>query len=405
MRSWNYKSQKKWQKSFINNVFANKTKKYDTFSKILINNPELLNDKNIHMPRAIFKFYTPTAENIIDIKKRRLWFSHPQSFNDPFDCHTGYDASSYEKLSLLEYIKQIGLVDESNIKHGFTESEYYRIYNSTTEYIWGWSNKNEEYWSVIHKVCDEKSKEFQNTIYKLRADFRNEVETKIGKLRDVNIRIACFSELDSNNFPPTSNDFEHMIQMWSHYADNHKGFCVQYDISKINPSNILPLKQAYTKDTGEAFLAERTVLLTVAGLFPVIYTANRINIPKTKLKKIQIDDNNKLIHDSEVDALLYKSFIVKSAKWNYEREWRIIIDGDICQFFDNKIPFPYINKIFLGCKMEKHNIDTMLEIADELNVEVVLMRMDNKKFILEPQDSSSYKRDKEWSKWRNPMYL
>ena len=51
MRYWNYKSQKKWQKSFINNVFAHKTKRYDTFSKILMNKPELLNDKNSHIPR------------------------------------------------------------------------------------------------------------------------------------------------------------------------------------------------------------------------------------------------------------------------------------------------------------------------------------------------------------------
>jgi len=404
MKFWNNKSQKRWQKSFINNVFDHKTERHDTFSKILMNNPELLKFKKIHIPKSLFKFYSPTAENIIDVKKQRLWFSHPKSFNDPFDCNTGYDATSYEKLSLLEYIKQNGFVDESNKKHGFTKSEFYRIYNSTTEYICAWSNKKEEYWSVIYKLSDQKSKEFQDKLYSLRANFRNEVETKINKLRDVNIRIACFSELDSNNFPPKSNDFKHMIQMWSHYADNHKGFCVEYDISIINPDSIFPLKQAYTKENEEAFLSERTILLIVAGLFPVIYTTNRINIPKTKLKKIKIDGNNHLRHNSEVDSLLYKTFIVKSAKWNYEREWRIIIDGDICKFFDNKIPFPYIKKIFLGCKMEKHNIDTMLEIADELNVEVVLMRMDNKKFILEPQDLSSYKRDKEWSRWRNPLY-
>lgn len=404
MRFWNHKSQKRWQKSFINNVFAHKTERHDTFSKILINNPELLSSKNIHIPKSIYKFYAPTAENIIDIKKKRLWLSHPKSFNDPFDCHTGYDATSYEKLSILEYIKQIGLVAEENKEHGFTESEFYRIYNSTTEYIWGFNNKYEEYWKVIYKLRKEKSEEFQDKLYKMRAKISNEVEEKISKLRDVNIRIACFSELNSNNFPPKANDFEHMIQMWSHYADNHKGFCVEYDISTINPANLLPLKQTYTKDNKDAFLAERTMLLTVAGLFPVIYSANRVNIPKTKLKKIRIDENNILIHNSEIDAILYKTFIVKSAKWNYEKEWRIIIDGDICQFFDNKIPFPFIKKIFLGCKMEQHNIDTMLEIADELNIEVVSMRMDNKKFILEPQGLSSYKRDKEWSKLRNPLY-
>lgn len=397
-------SQKKWQKSFINNVFAHKTKKQSTFSKILLNNPELLNDKNIHIPKSLFKFYSPTAENIIDIKKQRLWLSHPKSFNDPFDCHTGYDATSYEKLSLLEHIRKVGFVDEVNCKHGFTEIEFNRIYNSTTEYIWGWSNKREEYWSVIYKVSDKKSEKFQSELYRLRAKFRNEVEEKISKLRDVNIRVACFSELTSNNFPPRNNDFEHMTQMWSHYAENHKGFCVEYDMSTINPRNLLPLKHSYSKDNEEAFFAERTMLLTVAGLFPVIYTASRVNIPKTKLKKLKFDANNNINHDNEIDSLLYKTFIVKSSKWNYEREWRIIIDGDICQFFDNKIPFPYVKKIFLGCKMGKNNIDTILEIADELNIEAVFMRMDNKKFALEAESTDSYRRDKKWTKLDNPLY-
>ena len=146
------------------------------------------------------------------------------------------------------------------------------------------------------------------------------------------------------------------------------------------------------------------MLLTVSGLFPVIYTANRINIPRTKLQKIKLDANNELHHNSDIDTLLYKTFIVKSAKWNYEKEWRIIIDGDICNYFENKIPFPYIKKIFLGCKMEKHNIDTLIEIADELNIEVRLMTMDNKKFVLEVQDTRSYRWDKERSKWNNPLY-
>ena len=195
-----------------------------------------------------------------------------------------------------------------------------------------------------------------------------------------------------------------MIQMWSHYADNHNGFCVEYDISAINPKNLLPLKHHNFGENQEDFLDERTKLLTVAGLFPVIYTANRVNIPRTKLQKIKLDNNNNLHHHSDIDAILYKTYIVKSAKWNYEKEWRIIIDGDICEYFDNKIPFPYIKRIFLGCKMESHNIDTIIEIADELGVEVIIMSMDDKKFILEAQDTSSYRWNKERLKWRNPLY-
>jgi hypothetical protein len=116
MNYWNTKTQKKWQKTFITNVFAQKTKRDDTYSKIIINNPELLNDKNTHIPKTLFKFYAPTSDNIFDIKKQRLWCSHPSSFNDPFDCHTGYDIDNYEKFSILDHIKKVGFVKRQMVK-------------------------------------------------------------------------------------------------------------------------------------------------------------------------------------------------------------------------------------------------------------------------------------------------
>jgi len=54
--------------------------------------------------------------------------------------------------------------------------------------------------------------------------------------------------------------------------------------------------------------------------------------------------------------------------------------------------------------MSTHKIDILLEIAEELNTEVVLMEMNNQKFYLEPQRLDSYKLDKEMKKWRNPLY-
>ena len=39
------------------------------------------------------------------------------------------------------------------------------------------------------------------------------------------IHVACFSETKES------------ILMWSHYADNHKGFCVEYDFKELGISN------------------------------------------------------------------------------------------------------------------------------------------------------------------------
>ena len=394
----NNKSKKRWQKGFINKVFSRKSKYQNSFSKIILNNPELLNDKNSHIPRSLFKFYAPTSSNIIDIKKQRLWLSHPGTFNDPFDCHTGYDVVSYEKQALVEHIRKIGCVDSENSKDGFTDDDFNRILSSITEYQYDWRSDIEEFSTVLWKLSKVKSKEFNNKIYEVTKKCRNEVKEKIDKLRNVNIRVACFSALDRNH------GFDSIIQMWSHYADNHKGFCVEYDISPLTRNCSLTLQDYdFYKEQQSVYLDERIRVVTLAGLFPVIYTASRVNIPTTKLKKIKLDNDNGLQHNSDIDALLYKTYIVKSAKWNYEKEWRIILDGNICSFYENKIPFPYIKRIFLGCKMHTQNIDIMVEIAEELNVEVIIMSMENKKFILEEQDIRTHKWDKKRSKWHNPF--
>lgn len=393
----NRKSKAKWQKAFIDDVFRRKTKYSNSFSKIVLNNTELLDGKNDHIPKSLFKFYKPTSENIIDIKKRRLWFSHPATLNDPFDCHTGYDTESYEKHAFMEYIKKHGHAEPENIKDGFTVDEFNRLSASTTEYDYYYSKKPEEYRTLFRKLLEDKSETFNRKIYDVTRQVREEVASKMARLRNAKIRIACFSALDRYK------GFNDIIQMWSHYTDNHQGFCVEYDTSLIHAPINLSLKDHEFYANQSAYMDERVRVALYAGLFPVIYTANRVNIPKTKLKRIKLDSKGNLQHDSEVDAILYKTYIVKSAKWSYEKEWRIILDGDVCGYFDNKVPFPYIKRIFLGCKMNNQTIDTMIEIAAEVGAEIVMMAMDNKKFVIEEYGIDFYKWDKQRSKWNNPF--
>jgi hypothetical protein len=390
-------SKKKWQKSFINNVFHHKTARNDTFSKIILNDTRLLEGKSDHLPNSLYKFYPPTSDNIIDIKKQRLWLSHPKTFNDPFDCHTGYDVASYVKHALLKYIKDLGYVDIKNSRDGFTIDEFERLSNSTTSYDC-YNSKIEEYDTLLWDLKKNKSEDFKWTINDLLCKFRNEVKAKIEELRNVNIRVACFSALNGRK------DFIDIIQIWSHYADNHKGFCVEYDLSPLIESNCFPFKNhAYAT---EQYTEERIRVLMLGCLFPVIYSSSRVNIPKTKLYKIKFDKKNKLQRNSDIDSMLYKTFIVKSAKWNYEKEWRLILDGEVCNYYDNRIPFPYIKRLFLGCKMSTHTIDIMVEIAEELGVEVVMMEMCNEKFTLEQRQFrfSPYKWNKEQTKGHNPLW-
>lgn len=402
MRYHNKKSKSKWQKHFLKEVFSLKNETQNSFSKIVHRNPQLVGLKKDRIPKTLFKFYAPTSNNILDIRKKRLWLSHPNSFNDPFDCHVGIDSENYEKYSLLDYIDKTGFIDESDSSNGFTKEDYRRLANSKADFVSHFMSDIEEYSSVIFDISRNKNEDFEKKLSKIRRDISKEVQKKVSKIREIDIRVTSFANIQSNNIPPGKNDMEQMIQMWAHYANNHKGFCVEYDISSLHSEKLL--KTHDSKSSYNPYLPENNInLLILAGLFPIIYTSSRVNIPRTKLKKIKVEKDENLINNIGIDEILYKTFITKSAKWSYEKEWRIIMDGRISNYFDNKIPFPFIKHIYLGSRMEPNIINDLIEIADELKIEVSLMNLNEKKFALEGQNISSYRWEKEKLTWRNPL--
>ena len=120
------KNQKKWQKAFIRDIFKKKSNKEELYSQIILNNVLSLEEKEKYFRGKLCKYYLPTSDNIIDIQKRRLWLSHPSTFNDPFDCHTGYDNDEYGKQNLLDYINNHG-VNPQNHQDGFTKDDLKRL--------------------------------------------------------------------------------------------------------------------------------------------------------------------------------------------------------------------------------------------------------------------------------------
>ena len=139
-----------------------------------------------------------------------------------------------------------------------------------------------------------------------------------------------------------------------------------------------------------------------ASLFPVEYTAQRVNIPLTKLQKLRVDNKGQLLKYNGIEELIYKTFIIKSSKWSYEKEWRLIIDENISNYYDNKIPFPYAKKIYLGCKASDELIKTMIEIGKNLGIEVYLQKMDGQKFALDSYKPWEYEYRQSEKKWKNP---
>lgn len=130
--------------------------------------------------------------------------------------------------------------------------------------------------------------------------------------------------------------------MWSHYADSHKGFCIEYDFSEPEDEILskLPL--------------------------PVVYSEKRPLVPW----KAAI--NNSVENMEEAYAEIMMGLLTKDKEWEYENEWRILIGATE----DSELAMPKVSCIYLGASIEKENKDKIMTIAKEQNIPVKQMKVD-----------------------------
>lgn len=166
----------------------------------------------------------------------------------------------------------------------------------------------------------------------VRESIDSEIDKQIYEMKK-KFRVACFTE--NNIFP----------LMWAHYADSHKGLCLEYDMTR------LPEGYRY-------------------GILPVIYSDKRY------------DATNAVITRNK--NLLMNPYYFKSSHWKYEKEWRMVIteslvaDGEYYADF-----YEGISGIHLGLKSfdcHKEKVDKIIEVYSQKGIPVY-------KIIIEP---SSY---------------
>lgn len=226
--------------------------------------------KELLIPHSIFQYrsFDDAGYKVESLKKNYVWLSMPKDFNDPYDCAGCFDMEKTLE-NLLREKQQNRDISKILSSH--------KIFSNTTQEI------------------------LENS----RAKLKNALQQKV--------KISCFSETYNN------------ILMWSHYAQNHTGFCIEYNISNLELTN------SFKKQ-----------------LFPVFYTPKPIDMSKAILSKQKEIFENILI-------------INKSEDWKYEREWRYITSSED----DSKFIMPVKPKaIYLGTKISEKNKNIMLEIAN-----------------------------------------
>jgi len=139
----------------------------------------------------LYRYRKINQHTLDSILKNELWFSTPQSFNDPYEFIHAITLNSTDQdwqAFLLKFLKS-------------------RYPGAEDDYI-------------------EQLPEFENTIREVRSNpermprFLSATENKMRST----LGVCCFSARNDS------------ILMWSHYADKHSGICLEFDTS-INPKD------------------------------------------------------------------------------------------------------------------------------------------------------------------------
>ena len=150
------------------------------------------------------------------------------------------------------------------------------------------------------------------------------------------------------------------MPMWAHYGNNHRGFCVAYDMK--NPNN-----NAFSSCT-----------------FPVQYTNERLDITSFIKKYVimlssEIERHNitgeKKIEISDLSMIYVIQYLnnVKHSTWQYEKEFRCTM-GTLAKGMPYVNAFPKAIYIGMNCS-EKHS-KRLLNIGKQLSVPVYQMMFD-----------------------------
>ncbi|MDH5233296.1 MAG: DUF2971 domain-containing protein [Gammaproteobacteria bacterium] len=220
---------------------------------------------------CLYKYYPINDYTFDVIQTGRVWMSDPVHFNDPYDCALSLDMKSYHQ-------------------------------------------RNDDFHSIVRNVMMGKQDIGEIPMRKApipawamnvaNETFKNE-QSKFG--------VCCFSETN------------HSILMWSHYADHHKGVCIEFDFPEHSPQYSNLSKVTYSDE------------------FPAF----------------KFDDYRGLSKET-VQNKIRQLITVKAKDWQYEKEWRLVHENKNILY-----PKPLtVKSVLLGVRGEQHVKNKILDLLE-----------------------------------------
>lgn len=252
------------------------------------------------LPKKLYKYEAFNTYSITKLKNQQIYFRRPADLNDPFDC-----AISLKSTPLSQ---------------GDYQAIYDRFYQEASDKL-----ALQSKYITNGAINDKFKRDMDKGIIKAFEDRK--------RINLFERGVSCFSEKYDD------------ILMWSHYADGHKGFCLEFD-TKYEP---------FSKARKVEYAEE-------------IPSINRVDA---------------ILDDIESDFM--KMITTKYCCWRYEKEWRIF------HLESNKFygyPGEALTGVYLGSEMNFAHLEIIALILQGQNPNIKMYKAirDSTKFAVDFQE-------------------
>ena len=288
---------------------------------------EALAIKQEHLPRHIYKYRRDCRNSRNNLTTDTVWLSSPESYNDPYDCL--FTLSDDHVLTALKN----ALVDD------FVRTNKLQDVVSR-EQIESAKKSQDPLKTIAERIPGLRSSaKSGNRSSTVTPQLLNDAVSFLRNLRKLT-KVCSFSEINNS------------LLMWSHYADNHKGVCLEYDLDGLKPDHLFR-----------------------KCLYPVLYSSQLYDLTPFAVK-LFAPDRQDFNHIHPLLAVLHKF-----DGWEYEQEWRVVSITEAVTEDDNRrVPTP--SRIFLGSKMEPTKSRELSAICQQKKIAVYQMRLADDRFEL-----------------------
>lgn len=226
-----------------------------------------------NIPSRLYKYKSFSVDSLDLLVSDRLYFADPTTFNDPLDCNPSVlnDINNVNELNSILH----KLVKENHQKELAKAAKKIKYKGLRTLEKIEMLGESE-----ARKLIDNISWDVDN----YGDDFYASASFYIKRYLLKNYEVGVLSLARKFNCP----------LMWSHYADQHKGFCIGYDTSENDSLDIHPVDYK-----GNRFIRTQQV-------HDMLFGSN---------------DNIKNTAKKEIDRVILLS---KAPSWKYENEYRVI---------------------------------------------------------------------------------